>query len=315
MSLLLYLQNHWTVVVRRLAIIMVIISLVPSILFGAPAHALNEGLQCVPYARAISGIEIYGDAHTWWKQAAGRYERGDEPRVGSILSFKSHGASRLGHISAVRAIVDKRTILVSHANWSRINGTRGHIEDDVQVKDVSSKNDWSKVKVWYQPIGALGGTEYPINGFIYPKVQKSHPAIKASIAKLTGRPVSKVALRERPVISNGAIQKSSKPQPRFAQLSSRNDKKARKKEKKRLKELARRKKRAEEKQKRENQDRKAKLQRQRLATAKAKDFNLDKGFWDDLDRKSDNEGRTVSQKPASKNVQDPIGDLLETIGE
>ena len=30
-------------------------------------------LQCVPYARDVTGIDIYGDAHTWWQQAAGRY--------------------------------------------------------------------------------------------------------------------------------------------------------------------------------------------------------------------------------------------------
>lgn len=29
-------------------------------------------LQCVPYARQISGIQIYGDAWTWWGQAEGK---------------------------------------------------------------------------------------------------------------------------------------------------------------------------------------------------------------------------------------------------
>ncbi|MFN3286808.1 MAG: CHAP domain-containing protein, partial [bacterium] len=32
--------------------------------------------QCVPFARMISGVQIFGDAWTWWKQAAGKYETG-----------------------------------------------------------------------------------------------------------------------------------------------------------------------------------------------------------------------------------------------
>jgi len=28
-------------------------------------------LQCVPYARSISGVEIYGDANTWWAKPRG----------------------------------------------------------------------------------------------------------------------------------------------------------------------------------------------------------------------------------------------------
>ena len=39
-------------------------------------------IQCVPYARQVSGIQIRGDAHTWWGQAEGRYAKGRLPRVG-----------------------------------------------------------------------------------------------------------------------------------------------------------------------------------------------------------------------------------------
>src|SRR6478672_2506999 len=35
--------------------------------------------QCVPYARDYSGIQIFGDAWTWWTQANGRYARGQLP--------------------------------------------------------------------------------------------------------------------------------------------------------------------------------------------------------------------------------------------
>jgi len=132
------------------------------------AHA-RENLQCVPYAREVSGIQIYGDAHSWWEKAAGRYARGNTPAVGSVLSLRSHRRMRLGHVAAVSKIIDNRTILLNHANWSLINGRRGQIERGAKAVDVSPKNDWSQVKVWYAPINALGGTVYPANGFIYGK--------------------------------------------------------------------------------------------------------------------------------------------------
>ena len=125
-------------------------------------------LQCVPYARQVSGIQIYGDAHTWWGQAEGRYARGNRPKVGAVMSFKAFGGSRLGHVAAVSRIVDSRTVLIRHANWSPINGRRGQIEDNVRAVDVSEANDWSEVRVWFAPIGKLGTTHWPLNGFIYP---------------------------------------------------------------------------------------------------------------------------------------------------
>ncbi|MFY8142871.1 MAG: CHAP domain-containing protein, partial [Caulobacter sp.] len=44
------------------------ISLVP--VSGANADGY---WQCVPFARLMSGIQIFGDARTWWSQAAGKY--------------------------------------------------------------------------------------------------------------------------------------------------------------------------------------------------------------------------------------------------
>jgi len=121
----------------------------------------------VPYARQVSGIAIYGDAHTWWGQAEGKYARGNRPKVGAVMSFKPFGNSRLGHVAAVSRIVGSRTVLIRHANWSPINGRRGQIEDDVLAVDVSEANDWSEVRVWFAPIQALGTTRWPLNGFIY----------------------------------------------------------------------------------------------------------------------------------------------------
>jgi surface antigen len=135
---------------------------------GGGSASLPPYLQCVPYARAVSGIQIYGDAHTWWGQAAGKYARGQQPKVGAVMAFKPSGNSRLGHVAAVSRIVDERTILIRHSNWSPINGRRGQIEDDVRVIDVSAAGDWSAVRVWYAPIQGLGSSNWPIQGFIYP---------------------------------------------------------------------------------------------------------------------------------------------------
>ena len=48
---------------------------------GGAASLLDYVGECVPFARAASGIQIYGDAWTWWDQADGRYKRGTSPRL------------------------------------------------------------------------------------------------------------------------------------------------------------------------------------------------------------------------------------------
>jgi surface antigen len=124
-------------------------------------------LQCVPYAREVSGIEIFGDAHTWWDQAEGRYKRGHKPKVGAVMAFRPYGNMTLGHVAAVSKVIDKRTVLLRHANWSPIGGRRGQIENDVKAIDISPENDWSEVRVWYAPLQNLGTTAWPVEGFIY----------------------------------------------------------------------------------------------------------------------------------------------------
>lgn len=138
----------------------------------------------MPYARALSGVTIFGDAHTWWDQAEGKYARGNQPKVGAVLAFPPHGNMRLGHVAAVRRVVDDRTIIISHANWSTISGVRGHIEEDVRAIDVSQDNDWSEVRVWYTPNEALGSTEWPAHGFIYPKQKRSDSEARKAVAML-----------------------------------------------------------------------------------------------------------------------------------
>lgn len=128
---------------------------------------LKAYIQCAPYAREVSGIQIYGDARTWWDQAQGRYATGHVPRVGAVMTFRPHRAMQLGHVAAVSRVIDSRRVLLDHANWSPIDGRRGQVERDALAIDVSPANDWSAVRVWYHPLGGLGTTEWPVEGFIY----------------------------------------------------------------------------------------------------------------------------------------------------
>jgi len=147
----------------------------------------QEGWECVPFARAISGIQLYGDAWTWWAKAQGVYAQGHQPRPGAVLVFKPYGPMTHGHLAVVSRIVTKRVVMVTHANWSRIGGVRGKAEQDVTVIDASANNDWSLVRVWYRDNTGLGGTTYPTYGFIYgqPAEGSKAPAAKPA-PQLTG---------------------------------------------------------------------------------------------------------------------------------
>jgi len=138
-------------------------ALVVSCILMTSAPALARGLQCVPFAREVSGIDIRGNAYTWWDQAAGRYARGHLPKVGAVLAFASTAKMRNGHVAMVSEIVSDREVLLTHANWS----TRGGIERNVRAVDVSEAGDWSRVRVWFGPMHGLGLTAYPTKGFIY----------------------------------------------------------------------------------------------------------------------------------------------------
>ena len=121
-----------------------------------------RGLQCVAYARQVSGIAIVGNAGTWWHQANGLYQRGKLPERGAVLAFTPNGRMPLGHVAVVAQVVNAREIVIDHANW----GSRGRITRQVPVVDVSDNNDWSAVRV---AIGRSGnfGSIYPTFGFIY----------------------------------------------------------------------------------------------------------------------------------------------------
>lgn len=134
--------------------------------WGVPPRVTdpNANLQCVPFARQASGIQIYGDANTWWAQAAGRYPRSSSPAPGSVLVMRGYNDPGRGHVAVVAQIISERIIRVDQANWLN----NGEISVAVPVMDVSPNNDWSEVRVWYIPGGHWGGRIYQAQGFIHP---------------------------------------------------------------------------------------------------------------------------------------------------
>ncbi len=147
----------------KLNVLTALFALMVSCGLMAAAPATAKPLQCVPYAREVSGIDIRGNANTWWSQAEGRYARGHAPRVGAVLAFAATRQMRMGHVAMVSRVISDREVLLTHANWSH----RGGVERDVRAVDVSPHGDWSRVKVWFAPLGDLGQTSYPTKGFIY----------------------------------------------------------------------------------------------------------------------------------------------------
>lgn len=119
--------------------------------------------ECVPFARAVSGVQLHGNAADWWGRSEGRYARTARPAVGSVLVMERSPRLRHGHLAVVSKVVSSRRILVSHANW-----VRHRVSTDAPVIDVSANNDWSRVRVWWPPSNAMGLTVYPVHGFILP---------------------------------------------------------------------------------------------------------------------------------------------------
>nr|WP_303657420.1 CHAP domain-containing protein [Asticcacaulis aquaticus] len=167
--------------------------------------------QCVTFARSITGMNIFGDAWTWWEGASGKYDKGFSPKAGAVLVFRPQGKMKLGHVAVVSQVVTERVIQITHANWSPINGSRGQVEKDVTVVDVSDKGDWSKVKVWYGPIADLGTTVYPTYGFIYQAAQKGQEMGQNLVTQVLDKPaVSKIDKTSKSVIKTSA-KTTSKP--------------------------------------------------------------------------------------------------------
>lgn len=125
-------------------------------------RARGERVWCVPFARTASGIDLKGNAETWWNKAKGLYQRGHDPAIGSVVVFSGTRKLPMGHVAVVSDVVSPREILIDHANWHR-----NEVSLKMAVVDVSPANDWTRVRVETEP-GTLG-RPYPVSGFIYPQ--------------------------------------------------------------------------------------------------------------------------------------------------
>jgi surface antigen len=141
---------------------------------GASAHSRYArhgrrfaygGISCVPFARNDSGISVAGNAWEWWDNAAGVYARGSVPEAGSVLTFRSNGRMRLGHVAVVSRVINAREVEVDQANWWG-PGMYGGVARNIPVVDVSEANDWTAVRVGLGESGQFGSV-YPTYGFIY----------------------------------------------------------------------------------------------------------------------------------------------------
>jgi len=169
-----------------------------ALLVSGTAAQAQDYWQCAYFARLFSGIQIFGDAWTWWQKANGKYAKGQTPQAGAVLVFRPQGAMRLGHVSVVSQVVTDRVIQVTHANWSRIGGTRGQIEKNVTVVDVSPQGDWSKVKVWYDSLKDLGTSSYSTYGFVYQTPVQAPAAARGAAMTVAQTAASQMTSAMRP---------------------------------------------------------------------------------------------------------------------
>jgi|CXWL01.1.fsa_nt_gi hypothetical protein len=118
-------------------------------------------LQCALYARQRSGVQLTGDARTWWAQAEGRYQRAATPSAGAVIVMDGTSA---GHVGVVARVINQRQIVIDHANWLG----DGEIITGALVEDASPANDWSQVRVWNVETNSMGIRPYPVLGFVLP---------------------------------------------------------------------------------------------------------------------------------------------------
>jgi hypothetical protein len=134
----------------------VVAAMTPSV--ETPLHRLF----CVEYARMRSGLAVFGDAKHWWERAKNLYARLPHPVEEAVMVFSGSKRLKRGHVAVVTEIVGPRQIIVDQANWQN----KGEIDHATPVLDVSTKNDWSKVRVWDIRSGGFGSHVYAISGFI-----------------------------------------------------------------------------------------------------------------------------------------------------
>ncbi len=162
--------------IRRVPVLLLLLTLAAC--GGSPSRDYGQAapLECVPFARALSGINLRGDARDWWDRATGRYERGRTPDVGAVLVFAPSSRLPRGHVAVVSRMLSRRDIYVTQANWMR-----HRVTTDQLVRDESADGDWSVVRVWWPPSGQLGSTPYPVTGFIYSGYSTSHDQLVRAV--------------------------------------------------------------------------------------------------------------------------------------
>ncbi len=164
----------------------------PAFTASAPAGPHYPGISCAPFARELSGIALYGDAASWWDQASGQYRRDSQPVLGAALVFRREQRLPAGHVSVVSRLLGPRQIQVTQANW-----VPGELDEDQLVVDVSERNDWSLVRVWYPPVNQLGAHSYAAFGFVHPPIATTRDditrttpiAASVSLESSRGRPL------------------------------------------------------------------------------------------------------------------------------
>jgi hypothetical protein len=137
---------------------------------AAPSRAdgLPPPTQCALFAREFTGINIRGDAWSWWNLATTQqYPHSDVPKAETILVLRATPQLKLGHVGIVKKVIGPREILITHANWGNDDPTRRIVHDSTAVVDVSPDNDWTQLRFFNAPAHAFGKV-YAAYGFIYP---------------------------------------------------------------------------------------------------------------------------------------------------
>ncbi len=135
-------------------------------------------LECAPFARALSGVQLRGDAADWWDTAQGRYARAHVPEPGAVLVFARSARLAQGHVAVVSRVTSDREIRVTQANWER-----GRVTADQPVLDISPDNDWTSVRVWWPGTRQMGTAPYRTHGFIRPPRRASPEQIADAIPR------------------------------------------------------------------------------------------------------------------------------------
>jgi hypothetical protein len=138
----------------------------------------NVNAECAPFARVLSGVRLYGAAADWWRQADGHYARTSRPAEGSVLVLRRTGRLPDGHVAVVSRVLSRREIMVTQANW-----VRHRVTEDQPVVDISPGNDWTLVRLWWPPAGAMGVADYPAYGFILPDWPATHQQLIAAVPR------------------------------------------------------------------------------------------------------------------------------------